>query len=107
MKKVGFTNCVLEKLCSSENTMFIVFSANTAVATKSCMLKNRQFMKNSGLFLNMAKRCFCLFLSGFNVIVVCFCVSGKVAQVLKMLAFFPFLGAVWGGLFLFIWVLKV
>ena len=28
------------------------------VFLKSCMLKNRKFMKNSGLFLNMAKWCF-------------------------------------------------
>ena len=26
-EKVGFTNCVFEKLCFSENTIFIVFSA--------------------------------------------------------------------------------
>ena len=25
--KIGFTNCVLEKLCSSENTILTVFSA--------------------------------------------------------------------------------
>ena len=31
-EQVGFTNCVFEKLCSSENTIFIVLSANTAVA---------------------------------------------------------------------------
>ena len=29
-EKVGFTNCVFEKLCFTENTSFIVFSANTA-----------------------------------------------------------------------------
>ena len=33
-EKVGFTNCVFEKLCSSENTSFIVFAAKTAVAVK-------------------------------------------------------------------------
>ena len=26
-EKVGFTNCVFEKLCFPENTIFIVFSA--------------------------------------------------------------------------------
>ena len=26
-EKVGFTNCVFEKVCFSENTIFIVFSA--------------------------------------------------------------------------------
>ena len=30
VEKVGFTNCVFEKLCFPENTIFIVFSANTA-----------------------------------------------------------------------------
>ena len=30
VEKVGFTNCVFEKLSFPENTIFIVFSANTA-----------------------------------------------------------------------------
>ena len=29
-EKVGFTNCVFEKLCFAENTIFLVFSENTA-----------------------------------------------------------------------------
>ena len=37
---------------------------------------------------------------------LCF-LSGKVARVLKMFVFFPVLGALWGGLLLFIWVWKV
>ena len=65
-------------------------------------------MKNSGLFLNMAKMVFFGFVfSGFNVIVVCFCVSGIVAKVLKHACFSHFWGLLWGGLFLFIWVWKV
>ena len=64
-------------------------------------------MKNGRLFLKWQKGVFVCFLSGFNVIVVCFCVSGKVANMLKMLVVFPDLGAFWGGLFLFIWVWKV
>ena len=40
----------------------------------------------------MAKRWFCLFFSGFNVIVVCFCVSGKVGRVLKCLFVSQFFG---------------
>ena len=58
----------------SENTIFIVFQQNTAVAMQKLYVeKNRKFMKNSGLFLDMAKRCFLfVFFSGFNVIVVCF-----------------------------------
>ena len=76
--KVGFTNCVFEKT------------------------ENICHMKNSGLFLNMAKWCFLgLFFSGFSVIVVCFGVFGIVPGVLKMLVF-PFFGLLWGGLFLLI-----
>ena len=45
-------------------------------------------MKNSGLFLNMAKGVFCLFFSGFNVFVVCFCVFGKVVKSVKNACFF-------------------
>ena len=57
-EKVGFTDCVFEKLCFSENTIFIVFSANPAFQKQKLYdEKNRTFMKNSGLFLNMAKRC--------------------------------------------------
>ena len=51
-------------------------------------------MKNSGLFLNMAKGCFfvCFFFQA--LMSLCF-LSGKVARVLKMLVFFPsFLGFV-------------
>ena len=33
-----------------------------------------------------------------------FCVSGKVGRMLKMFVFSPVFGALWGGLFLFIWV---
>ena len=59
VEKVDFTNCVFEKLCFPENTIFIVFSAKHSFKNKNCMLtKNRKFMKNSGLFLNMAKWCF-------------------------------------------------
>ena len=60
-EKVGFTNCVFEKLCFffSENTIFIVFSENTAFQKQKWYVeKNKKFMKNSGLFLNMAKWCF-------------------------------------------------
>ena len=60
--KVVFTNCAFEKLRSSGSTIFIVFSANhSSCNKKGCMLKNRTFMKNSGLFLNMAKGDFFFF----------------------------------------------
>ena len=56
--------------------------------------KNRKFMKNSGLFFEHGKkRCFLGFVFwGFNVIVVCFCVSAIVPKVLKMLVFPSCLG---------------
>ena len=60
-EKVGFTNCVFEKLCFfSENTIFIsVFSKAQLFKSKNCMLKkNRKFMKNSGLFLKHGKMVF-------------------------------------------------
>ena len=57
-EKVGFTNRAFEKLCSPENTILIVFQQNTAVAVKKLYVENRKFMKTTGLFLNMAKRCF-------------------------------------------------
>ena len=76
-EKVGFTNCVFEKLCFFyENAIFIVFQKKTKQRQKLAIQtlyvnKNRKLMKNSGLFLNMAEGCFfSLFLfSGFNVIV--------------------------------------
>ena len=41
-EKVGFTNCVFENLCSSENTIFIVLSENTAVATKKLYVEKQK-----------------------------------------------------------------
>ena len=43
-----FINCVFEKLCFLENTIFIVFSANTEVAVKTMYVEKNQLMKNSG-----------------------------------------------------------
>ena len=44
-EKVGFTNCVSEKLCSPENTLFIVFSAKHS----SCNLKSGMLKKTENL----------------------------------------------------------
>ena len=50
-EKVGFTNCVFEKLCFPENTIFIVFSAKHSFSkTKTVCGKNRKFMKIVGCF---------------------------------------------------------
>ena len=62
-------------------------------------------MKNSGLFLNMAKWCFLgLFFWGFNVIVVCFWCVWHSSRSVKNACFFfsQFWGLLWGGLFFFI-----
>ena len=87
-----------------------MFSAKHSSYNKKLYVeKNRQFMKNCGLFLNMAKLVFWVFV--FEVLMVlwfvfCVYVSGIVATVLKM--FFPqFWGFLCGDLFLFIWVSKV
>ena len=64
-ERVGFTNCVFEKVCFSQKKhYFIVFSAKHSSCNKKlCVERNRKFMKNCGLFLNMPKWCFggCLF----------------------------------------------
>ena len=41
-EKVVFTNCVFEKLCPPENTMFMVFSAKTAAAVKKMYVGKRK-----------------------------------------------------------------
>ena len=93
-EKVGFTNCVFEKLCFPENTIFIVFSAKHSFSkTKTVCGKKQKIMKNSGLFLNMANGVFWVwFFWSFNIKKVCFGVSGIVSKVLKMLVFPSFLG---------------
>ena len=69
VEKVGFTNCVFEQLCFPENTILIVFSAKHSFSkTKTVCWKNRKFMKNSGLFLNMANGVFLGFVFwGFSI----------------------------------------
>ena len=46
-EKVGFTNCVFEKLCFPENTIFIVFSAKHSFSkTKTvCWKKQKIYEK--------------------------------------------------------------
>ena len=48
----GFTICDTQKLCSIENTIFIVFSAKDSFAeTKECKLEKQICTKNWGLFV--------------------------------------------------------
>ena len=59
-------------------------------------------MKNSGLFLNMAKWCFLgLFFEVLMLLWFVFGVFGIVPGVLKLACSSQFLGLLWGGLFLF------
>ena len=92
VEKVGFTNCVFEKLCFPENTIFIVFSAKHSFFKKQKLYveKNRKFMKNSGLFLNMAKWCFLggLFF-GVLILKVCFWCVWYCFKSVKNVCFFP------------------
>ena len=60
-EKVGSTNNVFEKLCSSENTIFYSASTNTAIVIKSCMLKNRKCVKIVGCFGTWQKGVFVCF----------------------------------------------
>ena len=71
------------------------------------MLKKTEIYEKQWVVFEHGKKVF-LFVSfsGLNVIVVCFCVSGKVVKVLEMLIV-PILGLLLGGLFLFSWVSKV
>ena len=46
VEKVGFTNCVFEKLCFPENTIFIVFQQSTVFQKQKLYVeKYRKFMK--------------------------------------------------------------
>ena len=72
-EKVVFTNCVFEKLSSSENTMFVVFSAqHSNCAKKMHVEKHGKHMKNTELCLNIAKSIFVFVFWGLNGVVVCF-----------------------------------
>ena len=68
----GFTNCDFEKLCSSENTSFIVFSAKHSSCTKMCFL------------------CLFSFCFGF-VFLLCFCFVVGLFLVLLLFSYFSFL----------------
>ena len=42
VEKVGFTNCVFEKLCFAENTIFIVFSAKHSFQNAKLYVEQKQ-----------------------------------------------------------------
>ena len=89
LKKWVLLNVFVKSCVSWKHYSYSVFNKAQLFKNKNCMLKkNRTFMNNSGLFLNMAKWCFLglvfwgLILKGFV-----FAVSGIVSKVLKMLVF--------------------
>ena len=104
-EKVGFTNCVFEKLCFFfwKHYFYSAFSKTQLFKSKNGMLKQKQKLwKIVGCFWTWQNGAFGVcFFWGFNVIVVCFGVFGIVPEVLKCLFFFQFFGLLWGGLFLF------
>ena len=66
-------------------------------------------MKIWVVFAHGKKLLLFVFLQALMLLWFVFCVSGKVARVLKMLVLFvfPVFWALWGGSFLFIWVWQV
>ena len=116
-------------MLKAEVLQFFLFAPNPAIAAKNiCVEKNRKFMKNVGCFyFGTWQQAFCLGVcyilvcggslcgvclffffafGGFNGFVVCFCVLGKVANVLKCV-FSQLFWFFWGALFLFTRVWKV
>ena len=67
---------------------YSVFSKTQLFKSKNGMLKKSKIMKNSGLFLNMAKWCFLFFFEVLMLLWFVFGVFGIVPEVLKMLVFF-------------------
>ena len=98
VEKVGFTNCVFEKLCFPENTIFIVFSAKHSFSkTKTvCSKKQKIYEKQWVVFEHGGM----VFFGGlfFEVLMFVFGVSGIVSKVSKMLVFPSFLGFFLGWL---------
>ena len=45
-EKVGFINCVFEKLCFSENTILQCFQKTQQLHYKNSMLKNQKIQEN-------------------------------------------------------------
>ena len=94
-EKVGFTNCVFEKLCFPENAIFIVFSAKHSFSkTKTvCWKKTENLWKIVGCFWTWQMVSFGF--GFFEVLILerfVFVVSGIVSKVLKMLVFPSFWG---------------
>ena len=98
-EKLDFTNRVFEKLCSSESTLFIVFSAKHSSCNKNavCWEKQKIYEKLWVGFEHGKWRFWVCFFWNFNGFVFCFCVFGIAAKVLSTRVFFfpVFLAFVW------------
>ena len=107
-EKVGFTNCVFEKLCFTENTIFIVFSAKHIFSkAKWYVEKTANLWKIVGCFWTWQNVWGGCFFWGFSVIVVWFWCVWHSSRSVKMLAFpsfWGFCGVAYSCLF---WVWKV
>ena len=93
--KVGFTNCVFEILCFSENTIFIVFSANTTFQKQKLHAEKQNIYEKLWVVFEHGQMVFWgLFFWGFNVIVVCFCCVWHSSRSVKNVCLvFPSFGA--------------
>ena len=101
VRKVGFTNCVFWKAVLFWKLYFYsVFSKTQQLQEKAVCWKDRNFMKTSGLSLNMPKRFFVCLFSGFNVIFVCLLCIWQSCKSVKSVCFFPSLGGFVGWLIL-------
>ena len=58
VKKWVLLTVFLKSCVFWKHYFYSVFSKTQLFKNKNCMLKKQKFMKNSGLFLNMAKWCF-------------------------------------------------
>ena len=100
VEKVGFTNCVFEKLWFPENTIFIVFSAKHSFSkTKTVYWKEQKIYEKLWVVFEHGK---VVFLGLFFEVSIfkrfVFGVSGIVSKVLKVLVCFPIFWAFLGWL---------
>ena len=104
-EKVGFTNCVFQRLCFSwKHYFYSVFSKTQLFKNKNCMLKKTEnIWKIVGCFWTWKNGVFWVcFFWGFSVIVVCFWCVWHSSRSVKNACFSQFFGLLWGGLFLLI-----
>ena len=93
-EKVGFTNCVFEKLCFSESTILKVFSEKHSRGNTNtvCKQKAENWWKNVGCFEHGKRVFFVCFL--FQALIsLCFCLV-KLQECKKACFFASFLGRV-------------